>query len=106
VNGDEVETMNWDAVIAVSEIIGVVAVIASLIYVGAQIRQNTDIARATIVHETSVSFSRIHELLADNEELSDIYVRGVAGESRHSLIFRQRSENVAFCRTWARFGGT
>ena len=79
-SGDEVKTMNWDAVIAVSEIIGVVAVIASLIYVGAQIRQNTDLARATIVHETSVSFSRIHELLADNAELSDIYVRGVAGE--------------------------
>ena len=46
--------MNWDAVIAVAEIVGVMAVIASLIYVAMQIRQNTAIARANIVHETSV----------------------------------------------------
>jgi hypothetical protein len=72
--------MNWDAVGAISEIVGVVAIIASLIYVAVQIRQNTDIARATIVHETSVSFSRFHELLAADAELADIYIRGVRGE--------------------------
>ncbi len=72
--------MNWDAVVAFAEIIGVVAVIASLIYVAAQIRQNTDIARATIVHETSVLFSRFHEVLATDAELADIYCRGTNGE--------------------------
>ena len=72
--------MNWDAVIAIAEIVGVVAVIASLIYVAVQIRQNTDIARATIVHETQVSFSRFYELLASDAELTSIYIRGVNGE--------------------------
>ena len=60
--------MNWDAVIAVAEIIGVMAVIASLIYVAMQIRQNTAIARANIVHETSVFFSRFYELLASDAQ--------------------------------------
>ena len=75
-----VRRMNWDAVIAVAEIVGVMAVIASLIYVAMQIRQNTAIARANIVHETSVFFSRFYELLASDAELTDIYRRGLKGD--------------------------
>ena len=81
--------MNWDAVGAISEIVGVVAIIASLIYVAIQIRQSTDIARATIVHETSVSFSRFHELLAADAELADIYLRGVKGEDLTEIDTRR-----------------
>ncbi len=33
--------MNWDAIIAVAEVLGVIAVVISLIYVGLQVRQNT-----------------------------------------------------------------
>ena len=33
--------MNWDAITAIAEIAGVVAVVVSLIYVGFQVRQNT-----------------------------------------------------------------
>jgi len=33
--------MNWDAVTGVAELIGATGVIASLVYVGLQIRQNT-----------------------------------------------------------------
>jgi len=72
--------MNWDAVIALTEIAGVIAVIASIIYVGVQIKQNTAIARATIVHETSVFYSRFYEVLAADADLTDIYRRGIQGE--------------------------
>lgn len=33
--------MNWDAVSAIAEILGVLAVVISLVYVGFQVRQNT-----------------------------------------------------------------
>ena len=72
--------MNWDAVIGFTEIIGVVAIVVSLVYVAAQIRQNTDIARAMIVHETSVSFMHFHEILACEAELADLIHRGTCGE--------------------------
>jgi hypothetical protein len=85
--------INWDAIIAIAEIVGVVAIIASLIYVAAQIRQNTAIARATIVHETSVSFSRFHELLAADAELTDIYVRGIDGDDL-SIVESRRFESL------------
>lgn len=73
--------MNWNAIIAVAEIIGVIAIIASLIYVAIQIRQNTSIARAGMVHDTSVAWGNYHQMLATDAELSGMYIRGVSGES-------------------------
>ncbi len=73
--------MNLDAISAVAEVVGVVAVIGSLVYVGLQIKQNTTIARANIVHETSVAAVRIHELIAQDSTLADIYRKGTNGIS-------------------------
>ena len=53
--------MNFDAIIAVSEVIGVIAIIASLIYVATQIRQSATIARATIIHATNSDGMRLQD---------------------------------------------
>lgn len=73
--------MNWDATIAITEIAGLFAIIVSLIYVAAQIRQNTAIARSNIVHGTTESYSRFFELLASDVELADIFRRAIAEEN-------------------------
>ena len=38
--------MNWEAIGAISEILGAVAVVATLVYLSAQIRQSTKVARS------------------------------------------------------------
>ena len=38
--------MNWEAIATIAEIVGAVGVIASLIYLAAQIRQSTKVSRA------------------------------------------------------------
>lgn len=73
--------MNWDAVIAITEVIGVIAIIGSLVYVGKQIRQSASLARAAIVHDTTVAWSNASAMLATDAELTDIFIRGVAGEA-------------------------
>ena len=73
--------MNWDAVIAITEVIGVIAVIGSLVYVGKQIKQSANLARAGIVHDTSVAWANASAMLATDAELTDIYIRGIAGEA-------------------------
>ena len=73
--------MHWDAIIAVAEIIGVIAIIASLIYVGVQVRQSTEFARAGIVNDTSTSWANASALLASDAELADIFVRGIENKS-------------------------
>ena len=45
--------MNWDAVGAIAESIGALGVIASLVYLALQVRQNTQQLRLSRSHETS-----------------------------------------------------
>lgn len=73
--------MNWDAIGAMAEVIGVVAIIASLIYVAIQIRQNTQITRANIINETNTDAQRIPEIIAQDAELAAIYHKGTHGQS-------------------------
>ena len=76
--------MNWEAVVAVVEMVGLIAIVASLVYVAIQVRQNSEIinqnstvARSAIIHETSVSYGRFFELIAENADLASIYRRGI-----------------------------
>ena len=73
--------MNWAAINAISEVIGTVAIVATLIYVAVQIRQSTSIARATIIHETNSDSIRLSECIAMDAELAAIYQKGTNGES-------------------------
>ncbi len=79
--------MNWEAVIAITEAVGMAGVIASLVYVAIQVRQNSKLidqntlaTRSSMVHETAVSYSRFFEVIAENPKLADIYRRGRNGE--------------------------
>ena len=79
--------MNWDAIVAIVEIVGLLAVVASLVYLAIQVRQNsqlinqnTFVARSAMVHETSVFYARFFELIADNSELASIFHRGKNSE--------------------------
>ena len=75
--------MNWEAVVAIVELVGLLAVVASLVYVAVQVRQNSElisqntfVARSSMVHETSVSYARFFEMIAESSELASIYRRG------------------------------
>lgn len=79
--------MSWDAIGAVAELLAAVGVIASLVYVAVQVRQNSKLidqsilaTRSAMVHEISASYSRFYELLAQDSELTEIYRRGIVGE--------------------------
>ena len=79
--------MDWNAIGAIAESLGVLGVIASLVYVALQVRQNSKLidqnilaTRSAMVHQISNSYSRFYELLAQDSELTDIYRRGIRGE--------------------------
>lgn len=79
--------MNWEAVIAIAELIGMIAVVATLIYVAIQVRQNSELirqnmlaTRASMTHESSVFYSRMSELIATDKTLANIFRRGCENE--------------------------
>jgi hypothetical protein len=47
--------VNWEAIAAIGELAGAVGVIATLIYVGLQVRQNTSAIKAASIQDISAS---------------------------------------------------
>jgi hypothetical protein len=73
--------MNWEAIGAVAELLGAVGVIASLVYLALQIRQNTRSLHANTFQ--TVADSSIHRMmnLAQDDELADRFIRGMIDPS-------------------------
>lgn len=65
-----------EALAAIGELVSAIAVLISLIYLAAQIRQNTQTVRASAYHEASSSWVDFITLLAGDAELAEIYHQG------------------------------
>ena len=77
--GGDDSSMNWTAVGAVGELVGGVVVVVTLIYLAAQIRQNT---RATRAHATASLASEMERNLlavAENGALAEVFVKASQG---------------------------
>ena len=61
-----------------AEVIGIAALVISLVFVGVEIRQNTEVAAAQAVLELNLGFNEQLLAVADNEELSQIIAKGNA----------------------------
>jgi hypothetical protein len=80
--------LNWEAIGAVAELTGALGVIASLVYLAIQIRQNTASLRAENLREVvSGLAATMDRITADPKDLS-LYLTG--GESADSLSLEQR----------------
>ena len=82
--------MNWDAIGALAELAGAVAVVLSLVYLALQIRENTRSVKIAAMSSFREGGADFMTTLAQNEELSDIYMRGLADPDSLSMSERQR----------------
>ena len=71
------ETLTLEQASYLAEIIGVVAVVASIIYLAIQVKQNGRSLRVQTVHDLSSQFKEAQSSIAHDKELADIYHRGV-----------------------------
>jgi len=67
--------MDWDAIGAVAEMIGAVAVVVTLIYLAIQTRDNVKVLRARAVWDAQVSFVEVNEILGDGGTVSELIYR-------------------------------
>lgn len=72
--------MNWDAIGAIGEIVGAMAVLVTLIYLAVQIRQSSDTQRAQ-THQ-QLAHERTHNLrmLIENKEIRDATAKAQFGK--------------------------
>ncbi len=62
---------------ALGELIGGVAIIISLIYVGLQIRQNTIAQKLSTAHRISEDLADLYLMPAASDDMADIFIRGL-----------------------------
>ena len=82
--------MNWDAAAAVGELIGAAAVVASLVFVGMQLRSNTRALRLSFTNDSVGRFRDSLMRLAENAETAAIVLRGAAQEAGLEGLDRYR----------------
>ncbi len=69
--------MNWDAIGAVGEVVGGVAVIATLLYLAVQIRQNAQSVRNAASLSVNEGLAEINRRLSNDSEFADLWLRGL-----------------------------
>ena len=88
--------MNWEALGALGEIIGAVAVIATLYYLSQQIKMNSeeitksrDAQRAQSTYSTNEMWIKVWQPLMQDSELAELYLKAInGGQLDHVEAFR------------------
>jgi hypothetical protein len=78
----------------ISQTLGSAAVVASLIFVGVQIRQNTNTARAASHHAVSEALNQVNLLWARNSEVTRIWLLGISNRSALTSEDRWRFDSM------------
>jgi hypothetical protein len=68
--------MNWDAIGAIAELLGAIGVIASLVYLATQTRQNSSAVRMSNYMQLNTQLGSFVERIADDNERHDLWQRG------------------------------
>ena len=74
--------MNWEALGAIGEIVGAVAVVLTLGYLAVQIRQNTRSVRASTHHSVGRSAREAEIVFAESETVAHIFHTGAREPNR------------------------
>lgn len=94
--------MSWNAVAAIAELIGAVGVVATLLYLGLQVRQNTKAMR-TATFQTIIGFATgFAESIARDSEMSRIFQLGISSFDalNESERFRFHFQMIALLRRY------
>jgi hypothetical protein len=81
--------MNWEAIGAVAELAGAVAVIATLVYLSIQLRQNSKLLSASLATSNRESTNQLTGLLATDREALGVFWAGVTGRDNLEELDRQ-----------------
>ena len=69
--------MNWDAISAVSQLIGSIAVVISVLYLAVQLRSSTRVARVAAMDAAAAALRDVTKPLMENAELARLWRTGL-----------------------------
>jgi hypothetical protein len=83
--------VNWEAISAIGQIVGALAVVISLIYVASEVRRNTSATQLAAMRSMRDAFNQWIQQLAQYPDLTEIYNRGI-----HDFESLERTDSARF----------
>src|SRR5438270_11310492 len=74
--------MNWEAISAVSQLVGSLAVVVSVLYLAVQLRSSTRVARVAAMDAAAAAVRDVTKPFMDDAELGRVWRTGL--EKRHA----------------------
>lgn len=94
--------MNWDALGAIGEIVGAIAVVVTLLYVARQIRQANAQTQAQARYSFVEAYGHMNTSISGNKAVASIFRKGIKGldldEDEHIQFFALIGQ---FLNTWS-----
>ncbi len=96
------ETLTLEQSYYIAQVVAAVILVLSVIYLALQVRQNTHAMRLSNFQSVSAGWASILNMLTKNEEVADIYRRGMVAYDALNDIeqFRFRMMGMQFLRTF------
>ena len=69
--------MNWEAISAIGQLVGALAVVISLIYLAREVGSNARATRHATTRSTSEALNRWSQQLTEHPHLTEVYYRGI-----------------------------
>ena len=91
--------MNWEAIGAIAELLGAVAVIVTLAYLAIQIRQNTRSVTTATYDSVLSAFNDVNTVVVNNPDVASIFIRG--NDEPRSLNDAEAVQYAFLMRCWA-----
>src|SRR5215813_11708195 len=88
--------INWDAISAISQLIGSLAVVLSVLYLAVQVHQNTRVAKLAMQDAAATALRDVTKPLMENAELERIWRVGIEDISALSVEERARFFHAAY----------
>ena len=95
--------MSLEQLSLVSQIAGAVGVIVSLIFVGFQIKQNTNAIQRSEHNSTMAQWTVIRQAIATNRDIAELMTTGLHGQSAVDAADQLRLEHMLAEYAWAAF---
>src|SRR5205809_7131240 len=89
-------TINWDAISAISQLVGSLAVVLSVLYLAVQVHQSTRVARLATQDAAATALRDVTKPLMENAELERIWRVGLEDISALSIEERARFFHASY----------
>ena len=68
--------MTWEAIAAIGQLLGAVAVVATLLYIAREVRQNSRSLSISALRDTTAQWNHWSEMIATSTDLAEIVSKG------------------------------